>query len=55
VSALDADVDPFQPIPPPGSDASPFDDYVCNDANEHHLVLTPKIRDWLVSRLGALR
>jgi hypothetical protein len=52
VSALDLSTSPFEPVPPPGSNASPFHDYVCCDENELHLQFTPKIKDWLLDRLG---
>jgi len=52
VSALDLSSDPFEPVPPPGSNASPFHDYVCCDENELHVQFTPKVKDWLLDRLG---
>jgi hypothetical protein len=54
VSALDlGDWPPFEPVPPPESGKSPFDDYVCSDENELHLTITPKVSDWLPTQLGA--
>lgn len=52
VSALDLDVDPWQPVPPPGSPLSPFDDYICCDRNHDHMRFTETVRDWLIDRLG---
>jgi cytochrome P450 len=54
VSALDlGDWPPFEPVPPPESGKSPFDDYICSDQNELHLTITPKVSDWLLAQLGA--
>jgi hypothetical protein len=53
VSALDLNLSPFVPVPPPGSGASPFTDYTCSPRNVPHLVLTPETSAWLRARLGA--
>lgn len=53
VSVLDADVGPNDPIPPPGSGVSPFDDYCCAATNLMHLQLTDEMVDWLIDRLEA--
>jgi hypothetical protein len=52
VSALDLDVSPFVPVPPPGAGMSPFEDYTCCRRNEPHLTLTPETSAWLLARLG---
>ena len=52
VSALDIDGSPFDPVPPPGSGASPFHDYIYCKENEHHLTITPRAGDWLLRSLG---
>jgi hypothetical protein len=51
VSSLDIDGDPLAPIPPPGSGATPFDDYTCSATNQRHLQLTSEVVDWLVNRV----
>ncbi|HEY4429338.1 MAG TPA: cytochrome P450 [Solirubrobacteraceae bacterium] len=51
VSALDLHSDPFKPVPAPGSGGSPFHDYVCAEANQPHLTITPKLSGWLLSAL----
>jgi hypothetical protein len=53
VSALDLDLSPFVPVPPPGSGVSPFHDYICSSRNEQHLTLTPETSAWLLARLGS--
>jgi cytochrome P450 len=50
VSALDVAQDPFDAVQP-GS--GPFDDFVCSDSNEEHLVITPKVSQWILDELGA--
>ena len=52
VSALDLDLDPWQPVPPPGHPSSPFDDYICCERNLDHMRFTETVRDWLIDRLG---
>jgi hypothetical protein len=52
VSALDLRQDPYAPVPPPGSGASPFDDYACCKDNEEHLTITPEVSAWLLGALG---
>jgi len=52
VSALDLNADPFEPVPPPGSGASPFHDYVCCDENQMHVQFTRPVKDWLLERVG---
>jgi cytochrome P450 len=55
VSALGVDAskaDPFQPIPPPGSDWSPFHDYVWGKKNTHHMSLHPASSKFLLKHLG---
>jgi hypothetical protein len=52
VSALDLRQDPFAPVPPPGSGASPFDDYAFCETNEEHLTITPELGAWLLAALG---
>jgi cytochrome P450 len=49
ISALDLDQDPFDAIQP-GS--GPFDAHVCSDENEEHLVITPKVSQWILDELG---
>ncbi|MGZ4791641.1 MAG: cytochrome P450 [Ilumatobacteraceae bacterium] len=51
VSALDATVEPNDPIPPPGSGASPFDEYLCAATDQLHLQFTPEHVDWLIDRI----
>jgi unspecific monooxygenase len=51
VSALDAAVGLNDPIPPPGSGASPFDDYLCATTDQLHLQFTPEHVDWLIDRI----
>jgi hypothetical protein len=53
VSALDLDLSPFVPVPPPASGASPFHDYTCSPSNVPHLMLTPETSAWLLAKLGA--
>jgi cytochrome P450 len=53
ISALGLDQDPFAPVPPPGSGASPFDDYACSADNEPHLTITPEVSAWLLTTLGS--
>jgi cytochrome P450 len=53
ISALDLRQDPFTPVPPPGSGASPFDDYAFCADNEEHLTITPEVSAWLLAALGA--
>jgi hypothetical protein len=53
ISALDLNVDPFTPVPPPGSGVSPFDDYAFCAANEPHLTITPQVSAWLLAELGS--
>jgi hypothetical protein len=53
VSALGLDQDPFAPVPPPGSGASPFDDYAFSADNEPHLTITPQVSAWLLAALGS--
>jgi len=53
VSALDLDTDPFAPVPPPGSEASPFEDYAFCDTNQPHLTITPELSAWLLKALGS--
>jgi cytochrome P450 len=45
-------VDPFAPIPPPGSGVSPFDDYCWCPENTHHIHCTPEISQFLLGHLG---
>lgn len=52
VSALDLSISPFVPVPPPGSGASPFDDYICCECNQLHLHFTPKVKRWLLDQLN---
>jgi hypothetical protein len=52
VSALDLRQDPFAPVPPPGSGASPFADYAFCAENEEHLTITPELSAWLLAALG---
>lgn len=52
VSALDLSVPPFVPVPPPGSGASPFDDYICCESNQLHVQFTPKVKRWLLDQLN---
>ncbi len=55
VSALGVDAsrcDPFQPVPPPGSDWSPFHDYVWGEENTHHMSLHPASSEFLLKHLG---
>jgi hypothetical protein len=52
VSALDLSVAPFVPVPPPGSGASPFDDYTCCECNQLHVQFTPKVKRWLLDQLN---
>jgi hypothetical protein len=40
-------------VPPPGSGASPFDDYAFSASNEEHLTITPEVSTWLLAALGA--
>jgi hypothetical protein len=49
---LDVDVDPFAAVPSPGSDKSPFHDYVYNSVNQPHLTITPECSAWLLAALG---
>jgi cytochrome P450 len=49
VSALDLDQDPFDAIQPR---SGPFDAHVCSDENEEHLVITPKVSQWILDELG---
>lgn len=51
VSALDLDINPNAPVPPPGSGASPFDDYVCAGSNLMHLELSADMVEWIVDRI----
>ncbi len=51
VSALDLEIDPNSPVPPPGTGASPFDDYVCGGTNLIHLELSAEMVDWIVDRI----
>jgi len=53
ISALGIDQDPFAPVPPPGSGASPFDDYAFSADNEPHLTITPQVSTWLLAALGS--
>jgi cytochrome P450 len=53
ISALGLDQDPFAPVPPPGSGASPFDDYAFSADNEPHLTITPEVSAWLLTTLGS--
>lgn len=55
LSALGIRADPFTPVPPPGSGASPFQDYAFAEANHPHLTLTPALSAWLLGALGAPR
>jgi hypothetical protein len=50
--ALGRDVDPFAAVPSPGSDKSPFHDYVYNAENQPHLTITPQCSAWLLAALG---
>ncbi len=52
VSALDLRSGPFEPVPPPGSGASPFHDYISCETNQMHLQFTPAVSRWLIDRLG---
>jgi hypothetical protein len=52
VSALDLDQDPSVAVPAPGSGDSPFEDYVVNSENQHHLTITPEGSTWLLTALG---
>ena len=51
VSALDLSISPFVPVPPPGSGASPFDDYICCEYNQLHVQFTPTVKRWLIDQL----
>jgi hypothetical protein len=51
VSALDLSIGPFVPVPPPGSAASPFDDYTCCESNQPHVQFTPRVKLWLLDQL----
>ncbi|HEV2311029.1 MAG TPA: hypothetical protein VGU73_10950 [Acidimicrobiia bacterium] len=53
VSALGLDQGPFVPIPPSDSGGSPFDAYTYSDDNQPHLVLEPRVADWLAKELTA--
>jgi len=52
VSALDLSTSPFEPVPAPGSGASPFHDYICCDENQMHAQFTPAVKAWLLERIG---
>ena len=52
VSALDLSISPFEPVPPPGSGASPFDDYICCECNQLHVQFTPTVKRWLLEQLN---
>lgn len=53
VSALDLDQSPFEPVPPPSAQRSPFDDYTWAEQNESHLTITAAASAWLLARIGA--
>jgi cytochrome P450 len=55
LSALDIDpskYSPFEPVPAPGTGASPFHDYVCSAENLPHLTITDAVSDWLLTSIG---
>ncbi|MEA3183545.1 MAG: hypothetical protein QOJ74_22, partial [Ilumatobacteraceae bacterium] len=51
VSALAASVGLNDPIPPAGSGASPFDDYIFSATDQLHLQFTGDVVDWIVDRI----
>ncbi|MGA2551273.1 MAG: hypothetical protein ABSF50_14060 [Burkholderiaceae bacterium] len=51
VSALDLAINPFEPIPEPGSSPCPFQDYICCQENQQHLQFTPEVKRWILERL----
>lgn len=55
LSALDIDptrYSPFAPVPPPGSGASPFHDYICGIENTRHISITAESSVWLAAHIG---
>lgn len=52
VSALGLRQDPFSPVPPAQSGASPFHDYAFCAENQPHLTITPEVSAWLQAALG---
>ena len=55
LSALDIDParhDTFAPVPPPGSGASPFHDYICGIENTRHISITAESSAWLAAHIG---
>lgn len=55
LSAVGMDLDTvnaFAPVPPPGSGASPFHDYLCGTENTRHLTITPEASAFLLKHLG---
>src|SRR4030095_3860901 len=55
LSALDIDpakYSPFEPVPAPGTGASPFHDYVCSAENLPHLTITTAVRYGLLTSIG---
>lgn len=58
ISTLSAlDIDParyaaFSPVPPPGSGASPFHDYLCGTENTRHISITAEASTWLAAQIG---
>ncbi len=55
VSALGMDVDkanPFEPIPAPGGDASPFHNYLAGAENTRHITINPAASAFLLKELG---
>jgi len=53
VSALDLRQDPYAPVPPPGSGASPFADYAFCTSNLQHLTITAELSAWILAALGS--
>ncbi len=51
VSSLDLDTHPYDPVPPPGSGHSPFDDYAFAETDQHHVVLTEALVEWILDRI----
>lgn len=52
MSALGQDLDPFSPIPEPGTAPSPFHDYRHEADNHRHLYFSAATADWLLQRIG---